>query len=96
MVESFSMIAFITLVRHEIDDAERDGHIGDHDRAERDALALVEPSEAAFPEGRAFFYVAAVHDVQTFFKNGPYEQQTDCVRTHESECDERISHISVR
>lgn len=93
MVESFSTMAFISLVRHEIDDRERNGHVGEHDQADRDPLATVEASESAFAERRTFFDVPTVHDVETLFKNGPYEQQSDCVRTHESECDERIFHI---
>ena len=93
MVESFSTMAFISLIRHEIDDCERYGHVGDHDQTYRDALSAVEASESAFAEGRTFFYVPSVYDVETLFKNGPYEQQNHCVRTHEDECDERIFHI---
>lgn len=93
MVESFSTMAFISLVRHEIDDGERNREVREHDQAYRDALAFIEPSEAAFPERGAFFHVASVYDVETFFKNGPYEQQYCRVRTHDEECDERIAHI---
>lgn len=93
MVESFSTMAFISLIRHEIDDGERNAEVREHDQSYRDALALVEPSEAAFAERRALLDVAAVDDVEAFFKNGPYEQQSDCVRTHDEECDERIAHM---
>lgn len=83
MVESFSTMAFISLVRHEIDDCERHGHVCEHDQPYRDALPTVETSESAFPERRAFFHVPAVNDVEAFFKNGPYEQEQYRVRTHD-------------
>lgn len=93
MVESFSTMAFISLIRHEIDDRERHGHVRDHDQTYRDALSAVETSESAFPEGRAFFYVPTVDDIEAFFKNGPYEQEHYRVRTHENDSDERVFHI---
>ncbi len=79
MVESFSMMASIELVRHEIDDSERKCQEGKHGEPNHDPLVFVYPRKAFGRERRALVYVTSVKHVEPFFKNGPYEQQTNCV-----------------
>jgi hypothetical protein len=86
------MMAFMGLARHEIDDRKRNREQTEHRHADDDPLSAIDLLETAFGERRTPFYVPAIQNVQPLFKNGPYEQPSDCVRTHKRDGSESVVH----